>query len=557
MKVFPSVAIAFLVFAMTACLENETPPELGALEQNPQTMTELPPAPSASPTEQARQIEENWNLISFPVGVETNIASFISSHSLGEKIRSVWKWDLSNSTWLVYPQMGNFNELQTVSPHEGYWVRSSEAFTLNGQGVSQNSYDFVQEWNLVGYSHSASSNQSISDFFSAGNFWATSCETGSTVNHIWAWLNGGWALYFPGDTSSNHPGLDAFNSDNNSSFPALTTLEPGMGMWVNAARASTVTECGGGTSTMAVTNLGSAKTFSLPNNTISFALHAWGSTSNNLYVYTVNDPSGQDTFEPVYPIGHYGKEYSNALYPMIPSMETPSGNWSFTTENSTSHQLTVRTGTTPTSSVLVIQPYLTGTKFSVAEIQPALDGLKSIYEGAGLQVIINPTESVSGGQYSTVNVDYYNATTTALVSRGAADTVNLFFAQDLYDEDNLGGGFLGIAPAIPGSLGVAGKFNGVLIGLEAHLFGGTFYTDVLAETAAHEMGHWLGLFHTTERSGDSFDPLGDTPECHQNPAEPTSCADGGNLMFWTAGSIRQTTLSSDQSRIINYSPIAR
>ncbi len=37
--------------------------------------------------------------------------------------------------------------------------------------------------------------------------------------------------------------------------------------------------------------------------------------------------------------------------------------------------------------------------------------------------------------------------------------------------------------------------------------------DRVAYIAAHEGGHWLGLYHTTEAGGDSFDPLSDSPQC--------------------------------------------
>ena len=37
--------------------------------------------------------------------------------------------------------------------------------------------------------------------------------------------------------------------------------------------------------------------------------------------------------------------------------------------------------------------------------------------------------------------------------------------------------------------------------------------DQVAYIAAHESGHYLGLYHTTEANAGIFDPLGDTPQC--------------------------------------------
>lgn len=54
-------------------------------------------------------------------------------------------------------------------------------------------------------------------------------------------------------------------------------------------------------------------------------------------------------------------------------------------------------------------------------------------------------------------------------------------------------------------------------------------TRLLAETMAHEVGHYLGLFHPVEQTWDAWDVLPDTPEC-DNERE---CVDdlGENLMF--------------------------
>jgi hypothetical protein len=56
--------------------------------------------------------------------------------------------------------------------------------------------------------------------------------------------------------------------------------------------------------------------------------------------------------------------------------------------------------------------------------------------------------------------------------------------------------------------------------------------DPLAITTLHEIGHFLGLRHSTEASG-SHDALPDTPECTASSVTRTNCAAMGseNLMF--------------------------
>lgn len=83
----------------------------------------------------------------------------------------------------------------------------------------------------------------------------------------------------------------------------------------------------------------------------------------------------------------------------------------------------------------------------------------------------------------------------------------------------------------------------------------------------HEIGHWMGLYHSTEKDGRNFDPIEDSPECsvttqdadHNASVTPDECLSFGstNVMFW-AGSIglEQTVLTPGQAHVIAYSPIA-
>jgi hypothetical protein len=82
-----------------------------------------------------------------------------------------------------------------------------------------------------------------------------------------------------------------------------------------------------------------------------------------------------------------------------------------------------------------------------------------------------------------------------------------------------------------------------------------------------------GLYHTSESTGTSFDPLSDTAECpisRDNDSDgkvyPEECDGYGadNVMFWTAWSTssqaagkKQETISREQKYVLKYSPIAK
>jgi hypothetical protein len=78
---------------------------------------------------------------------------------------------------------------------------------------------------------------------------------------------------------------------------------------------------------------------------------------------------------------------------------------------------------------------------------------------------------------------------------------------------------------------------------------------------AHEAGHYLGLFHVTEQTGEAHDQLTDTPECFDTNddgvADHEECEDIGteNLMFWSA--VGSMGLSLEQSQVLRSNPQSR
>jgi len=182
------------------------------------------------------------------------------------------------------------------------------------------------------------------------------------------------------------------------------------------------------------------------------------------------------------------------------------------------------------------------------------------------------------------------------------DQINFFFLNGFKSSN---GGMLsvvGIDGTIPGPSSVGGTVNsgasangsdltfGVCGGaVDIHNCG----ADEVAYIVAHEGGHFMGLYHTTEQTGDSFDPISDTPICpcascvppsqqaacaSKNPPAGTpptlvrndscltpngtpQCGGGNNMMFWLLpGSFNpnpQTALSPQQGQVMRSNLVVR
>jgi len=183
-----------------------------------------------------------------------------------------------------------------------------------------------------------------------------------------------------------------------------------------------------------------------------------------------------------------------------------------------------------------------------ADFQAIVDAMRTLYAQVGVSLgeltyrDIDPSfatiESVQGADSDLMQL-------FATSEGNASNAVNLFFV----DEISAGsfGGFgviLGVSGGIPGPPLTQGTWrSGVAISVQ-EVEGAPAGIDT---TMAHEVGHFLGLFHTSEQNfgfGDQVhDPLPDTPE-----------NDATYLMFNTgAGSI----LSPWQGRVMRSNPWVR
>ncbi len=139
------------------------------------------------------------------------------------------------------------------------------------------------------------------------------------------------------------------------------------------------------------------------------------------------------------------------------------------------------------------------------------------------------------------------------LSAGAGNAaINLFFLKDI-DPRPDDGEPEAEAGGIPGPLGMQGTGSSG-IAIATNMMAGD--PERLGRTLAHEIGHYLGLFHTSEADGSVLDALADTPECRSERDTGGDGLDVGdcqgfgadNLMFWARTS--GTVLTPDQQAVL-------
>lgn len=190
--------------------------------------------------------------------------------------------------------------------------------------------------------------------------------------------------------------------------------------------------------------------------------------------------------------------------------------------------------------------------------EEALSQLKSIFASAGValvQVRHTPVRGALGDGFAVITPDETGSTDALqpmyrLSAGDAVPTLNVFMLK------SLGPQLKSTAASIPGSAIHGTGASGIAVAVSTSMDAST-----LALRIAHESGHFMGLFHTTEPDGMVLESAQDVPICpldrdanNDGKLDAAECEGAGadNLMFWWPAS---THLTQGQKEILQRSAV--
>ena len=312
-----------------------------------------------------------------------------------------------------------------------------------------------------------------------------------------------------------------------------------------------------------------------------------------IYVSAATDPSGKDLYNPDYD----GTQNSTAqlVWPAAPSNEgeltlflplTPvemllPGNYEFNLSTQEGAPICdalaiVRTATDPVPLVLDVNLWLVSDAPQLAAAagrQLLEDTLRQsarrILEPHNLSIGTVHFGEASAAQRARLqripDTQYEELCSALKADMGSGYRMNVAVVDEYrvaFPEGAAEEPVLGLAPQPGAAIITEGRNSCAVVAWE--LMEGD--TQELAATIIHESAHFLGLAHTTDEDGRSFDFLSDTPQCSAATADADGdktvdvreCAlfDANNLMFWQSG-VEQAAvnLTAQQTWLLRRHPL--
>ncbi len=196
---------------------------------------------------------------------------------------------------------------------------------------------------------------------------------------------------------------------------------------------------------------------------------------------------------------------------------------------------------------------------SNTNMQAVVKSMQSIYSGLGVSArvanYVDPSKATIDN-FSLLR-DFNDVFTLVATSQAQGTTredalaVNVFLINDFAVSE--APGLLGVSAGLPGMAGVHGNSGSGLVFSTASLGRDN---EMLGLTMAHEIGHFLGLRHTTEHGGSAHDPISDTPTCIY-PDLGYLCPDAKNFMFPFSLGKDQRNATTGQAFVVKRSPLVK
>lgn len=322
----------------------------------------------------------------------------------------------------------------------------------------------------------------------------------------------------------------------------------------------------------------------LPENTTSVMAWCGGYGDQALgALWTHTDPSGGTVYDADAGSFTFRADFLDDMAPVVlplsPATAPSPGLWSFNWWIGAGNGGTVDCGAVirtdqaaanATIDVEIVLVGLDGLDAATAPDHPGLQDAMSHFaeEWASGGLTPNITYEDFGGdvvKYGVVDVsdDDYSEFNDLLrtASPGSDRAMTFFLVSEIANASADGATILGLSAGPPGAAGVQGTSKSGVIITAADLDSDP---TRVAKIMAHEGGHFLGLYHTTEKDASMSDPLGDTPECPSgNDADGNGSlsvgectgAGGENVMFWTLTE-GTASLSADQGFVLRNNPVS-